>query len=154
MVRKQAEGLRIAMEMECRGQNLYMRARQFTDDPELTFLLKELEEEEKLHYALFSGMLAALGEEILSPEENALAAAKAANFFFPGGLMQVVMDGALSSPVKILEEAIRTEQDSIAFYTQLLAHLTEAEDKETVYGIVREEEGHLHTLIERKKSYL
>ena len=70
-------GLRIALEMERRGRSLYLRAAQFAREESLRALLLELADEELEHHTVFSAMLEALGAPPLSPEENALAAARA-----------------------------------------------------------------------------
>lgn len=146
------QGLLIALEMERRGRNLYRRARLCTTDPSLLALLSALEAEEEIHYAQFLAMLEKDGMPDLTPEQRELATAKAAEHFFPGGLMQVALEGALSSPFSLLSEAMQAERDSIAFYTRLLAHLPLAEQAE-VQAIVREEEGHLRTLADKRKEY-
>lgn len=152
-VNYQVEGIRVALEMERRGKNLYERAQMFTEDPALIELLKELVEDETKHYSQFSAMLQIFGVEPMSAEETALSAAKAADFFFPGGLMQAAMDGALRSPEAMLEEAMQAERDSISFYGQLLSHIKELEQQEIILRIIREEMNHLRTLTERKQMY-
>lgn len=143
--RPAADGLRIALEMERRGRHLYARARHLVTDSAMLTLLRSLEQDELLHHEQFSAMLAAMGAPILSREENELLAAKAADFFFPGGLMQAAMDGALQSREALLEEAMQAERDSISFYSVLLTHLGEQE-RPGLEAILREEEGHLRTL--------
>lgn len=147
---RQVEGLRVALEMERRGRNLYLRAKQFTEDPALQALLTELAADEEKHYAQFSAMLEVFDLPPMSAEEQLLAAGKAANFFFPGGLMEVSMVGGLESPDAMLEKAMESERDSIAFYGQLLAHIDSLETQEVVLRIIREEMHHLRTLTDRK----
>lgn len=146
------EGLYIALEMERRGIHLYRRARNIAGEKRLAALLAALEAEEQQHHATFLSMLAALGEARLPDEECALIAAKAADFFFPGGLMQIEMEGALASPEALIGEAMRQERDAIAFYARLAGHLDEA-GRETVQGIIREEEGHLRSLHLKNLEY-
>lgn len=149
----QVNGLLVAMEMERRGRALYIRAQQFTTDPKLLALLEQLASEEEVHYAQFSAMLDVYGMSFSDEEEHALAVAKAADFFFPGGLMQVAMDGALQSPASMLEEAIRAEEGSIAFYQRLLDYIDTPEQEKVVASIIEEENSHLKTLTERKNQY-
>lgn len=148
----QVEGLRVALEMERRGRNLYIRAQQFTQDLALIDLLKELAADETKHYAQFSAMMALYGVPALSEEENMLSAAKAADFFFPGGLMEVAMDGGLASPAAMLDKAMQSERDSIAFYGRLLSHIQDLDQQEMLLRIIREEMGHLRVLIERREA--
>ncbi len=149
--RSATDGLRIALSMERRGRNLYARARLIARDPAMLALLGSLERDETLHYEQFSAMLDALGAPRLSDEENELLAAKAAEFFFPGGLMQAAMDGALGSSDALLAAAMQAERDSIAFYRRLLEHLS-AGDGAAVEAILREEEGHLRTLLSKMEE--
>lgn len=147
------ESLRIALEMERRGKNLYERALLVTEDPELRALLKELAADETKHHAQFSAMMEVFGLPNLTPEENELAAAKAGDFFFPGGLMQASMDGALRSPQAMLREAIRAERDSISFYGQLLGYVDDLDQQEIILRIIREEMVHLRTLTDKFRPY-
>lgn len=148
------DGLRVALEMERRGKNLYVRAQQYTQDPELIMLLKTLAADETKHYAQFSAMLEIYGVPELDGEDNELATAKAADFFFPGGLMQAAMNGALESSEAMLEDAMQAERDSIAFYGQLLTHVMDEEKQEIILRIIREEMSHLRTLTEKRDEYM
>lgn len=142
-------GLRIALEMERRGRSLYLRAAQFAREESLRALLLELADEELEHHTVFSAMLEALGAPPLSPEENALAAARAADVFFPGGLMQIAQEGELATQEHMLEAAIQAERDSIDFYERLMDSLP-ADGRDAIAAIVQEERGHLRALTARK----
>lgn len=146
-----AQGIWIALEMERRGRNLYSRAQKVVTDPLLLSVLKELEQDEVLHYKLFREMLTGYDLENISAEDSELVLAKASAFFFPGGLMQVAMQGALESPLSLIEEAMEAERGSIAFYTRLLEY-TSPQEREGIEKIIAEEEGHLQTLQEKKKT--
>ncbi|GHU83986.1 rubrerythrin [Clostridia bacterium] len=143
-----AEWLRIALEMEIRGRNLYLRAKEMTTDGALIALLSNLADEEANHYKRFEGMFSALGTDI-SPEESALAASKTADFFYPGGLMEVAFHGGMASLSAMLEEAIRAEEQSIDVYTKVMEGL-QGPERATVEGIIQEEKAHLRTLQARK----
>ena len=149
----QVNGLLVAMEMERRGRMLYVRAQQFTEDPDLLALLEQLASEEEVHFAQFSAMLEECGLTFLDAEEHALAVSKAADYFFPGGLMQAALDGALKSPVSMLMEAMKAETDSIAFYTRLRDSMDDPAQKDIIQRIIEEEENHLATLEKRKLEY-
>lgn len=142
-------GLRIALEMERRGRNLYIRAQRFAQDEAMRALLEQLATDEARHHTQFTQMLQDYGCPSLGEEENALLAAQAADHFFPGGLMQVAMDGAFASPRAMLDEALGAEEDSIAFYQSLLAHV-DAAQQEVLRLIIREEETHRQVLAERR----
>lgn len=140
-----SEQLHMAVEMECRGQGLYLRAQRLTDDAKLHALLGDLAKEEAIHYELFSAMLEEMDEPVTSEERIQLAQAMAGDAFYPGGLMQLSAEGGLASREAMLQAAIRAEEDSIAYYTNLLAKLA-GKAAETVRRILQEEEGHLRTL--------
>lgn len=144
-----ADGVRIAMEMERRGIRLYARAQRFANDADLLALLRMLEAEETEHLTRFTAMLGGMRAPTQTPDEKEIAAALAAEHFFPGGLMQAALDGAFTSSKAMLEEAMTAERDSIAFYRALRDSLQET-DRATLDTIVREEEGHLQTLARHK----
>ena len=148
-----AQGLWIALEMEKRGLSLYNRAQRIVSDPSLLRMLYELEQDEKRHYQQFSKMAAGFDFNVMTKDEGELLLAQASTFFFPGGLMQAAMGGALSSALSLLNEAITAEKDSIAFYTRLLEH-SEETSKAVLQTIFDEEQGHLDTLTERRKALL
>ena len=148
-----AQGLRIALEMERRGISLYNRAQRVVSDPSLLRMLYELEQDEKKHYQLFSKMAASFDFTSMTKEEGELLLAQAATFFFPGGLMQAAMGGALENALSLLNEAITAEKDSIAFYTRLMEHSEEL-SKPCFQMIIGEEQEHLEELTERRKALI
>lgn len=145
---RKAQGIWIALEMERRGMSLYGRAQKIVEDPSLLQILCELEQEEKKHYKLFWEMTEPYDFNSITCEEGELLLAQASTFFFPGGLMQAAMQGALDSPLSLLGEAIEAERSSIAFYTQLQA-LSEETTRSILQVIINEEQDHLKTLLER-----
>lgn len=151
-INPQIDGLRVALEMERRGRSLYLRAQQYTDNAALKELLAMLASDEARHHAQFSAMLDIFEVPVLDEESNALAAAKVADFFFPGGLMQMAMEGALTSCDALLEEAMSTEQDSINFYETLMSYVDNEDTKAILSVIIDEEKGHFEVLKERKKN--
>lgn len=146
-----SHGLSVALEMEIRGINLYVRAQQLTSDPALLSLLRSLEAEEREHMKLFSNMLDSLRGGEMTLEQRMLSAARAADAFYPGGLMQMSMDGALNSAGALLREAAQAEKDSIAYYEKLAGSLTGATG-EAVRGIIAEEKRHLLSLNNRQMN--
>lgn len=144
------EGLRIALEMERRGYQLYHRALRFVRDPDLTTLLTELAQDEADHFAFFRELYEQQpqddsGEEPLPDLEASLAA----EAFYPGGLMQAAMGGGLSSVKALFDTAIGAEKDSIAFYENLLPSLAE-KHHDKIRCIIEEERRHLEDLKRRR----
>ena len=152
MPTSQMDGLRVALEMEKRGKSLYERALLLAEDEELRVLLRDLIAEETKHYTQFSAMMEVFEVPDAGLDAKTLEASKAADFFYPGGLMQVAMDGALESCEALLDQAMQAERDSIAFYGQMLSFVTELTQQEIVMRIIREEMTHLRTLTERKTA--
>lgn len=148
-----AQGILIALEMERRGMSLYNRAQKIVTDPSLLRILHELEQDERDHYRQFSEMAKEFGADPMAKEEGELLLAQASTFFFPGGLMQAAMGGALNSAPALLNEAIAAEKDAIAFYTRLLELSGEA-SRRALEIIIGEEQGHLEQLTERKAALM
>ena len=140
-----SEGLYIALAMERRGINLYSRAARLVKDESLKELLSELEVEERVHFAKFKSLLSELEDNLPDDETLALAAAKAADGFFPGGVMQMSMEGALKSRETMLESAIEAEVNSVAFYEKLAEGKSE-EQRKLLLGIAEEEKKHRDVL--------
>ncbi|MEG0766930.1 MAG: hypothetical protein RR482_04375 [Clostridia bacterium] len=136
------DSLRVALEMERRGHQLYVRAQSLTQDKALQSLLAKLAEDEASHFFDFQAMLTAWEPASASTETLAMAGAMAADFFYPGGLMQTAMEGALSSVPAMLEAAIASERDAIAFY-QKLTENADFSQRPTILRILQEEHRHL-----------
>ena len=116
------EGLRIAVEMERRGEDFYRRAAKVSRAPETVSLLNDLADDEVLHgrefQRLYDQACARRGgcDEAYDSETNAYLSAIAADIVFPGGLMSLRQAG-FEDPAAVLKAAIASEKDSILFYT-------------------------------------
>lgn len=147
------EGLRIAVEMERRGEDFYRRAAKVSRGREMVALLNALAEEERLHGREFQRLqdLACARKgamEAYDDETSAYLSAIAAEIVFPGGLMALRQEG-FESPRPVLAAAIASEKDSILFYTELAACARDAEARATFEEIARQERGHLARLLGR-----
>ena len=145
------EGLRIAVEMERRGEDFYRRAEKVSRSPQTVALLKSLGNDERLHGREFQRLyeLADARKNVCEPyddETNAYLSAIAADIVFPGGLMALRQAG-FEDPRAVLTAAIESEKDSILFYTELAAHARDAEARLTFEEITRQERGHLARLL-------
>jgi rubrerythrin len=150
------EGLRIALEMEKRGQTFYAHALRLAKRPEAKELLTRLAEEEQVHCKRFAALLneaeAAAGEDY-DEEASSYLSAIAAEIAFPGGLMALGMENGFNDPVKILLSGIQSEKDSILFYSEMLRHTMDESVKAAFGEIVREESGHLCDLAAHLAPY-
>lgn len=148
------EGLRIAMEMERRGEDFYSRAAKVSRSEDTVALLLALAHDEKLHGLEFKRLhdcaCERLGkcEEVYDDETNAYLSAIAADVVFPSGLMALRQVG-FENPKAVLTNAIDSEKDSILFYTELALHAHEEEARATFMEITRQERGHLARLLNR-----
>ena len=149
------EGLRIAVEMEKRGESFYRRAARISRAPETISLLNALADEECLHgqefQALYDFECAARtggsGEcdEAYDPEICAYLSAIAADIIFPGGLMALRQSG-FENPEAVFLAAIASEKDSVLFYTELAQCARDAHAREVFTEIARQERRHMTRL--------
>ena len=143
------EGIRIAIEMERRGEAFYRRAARVSRSEATIAMLNVLAADEMNHRAEFerlyrneSGMLS---DAAYDDETNAYLGAIAAEFIFPEGLMALRNTG-FDNPEAVLQHAIQSEKDSILFYTELTAHTADAHARDVFSEIIRQERGHLYRL--------
>lgn len=143
------EGLRIAIEMERRGEDFYRRAALVSRSEETVLLLNSLAEDEKLHGREFTRLYELASarriDEPYDRESGAYLSALAAEIAFPGGLMALRRKG-FEDARAVLETAIQSEQDSILFYTALSDRARDGETRLTFEEIARQERGHLARL--------
>ena len=149
------EGLRIAVEMERRGEDFYRRAARVSRTAETVALLNALADDEKMHGREFQRLhdLACARrdagcEECYDDETNAYLSVIAAEIVFPGGLMALRQTG-FEDPRAVLITAIASEKDSILFYTELSHHSRDEEARKVFEEITRQERGHLARLLNK-----
>ena len=144
------EGIRIAIEMERRGESFYRRAARVSRSPQAVELLEALAGDEQLHRAEFERLYAAESEAGLSgaaydDETNAYLTAIAAEVVFPQGLVGL-RDEGFDSPEGVLMSAIASEKDSILFYTELRERASDPHAREIFMESARQERGHMFRL--------
>jgi len=144
------EGLRIAIEMERRGESFYRRAARVSKSEETIAMLNSLANDELHHRAEFERLYKAeleggMSDKAYDDETNAYLTAIAAEVVFPKGLMALREEG-FENPVAVLNHAIASEKDSILFYSEM-QNLTHDERAKAVFGeIIRQERGHMFRL--------
>ena len=109
------EGIRIAIEMERRGEAFYRRAAKVSKSQDTVDLLLALAEDERHHQAEFERLLRAETERGMTDkpyddETNAYLTAIAADIVFPKGLMALKNEG-FETPEAVLVYAINSEKD-------------------------------------------
>ncbi len=142
------DGLRMAAEMEKRGGEFYSLAARVSKKSETRALLTSLASDEAIHLREFQRLYERECQKTDScgyaPEMSAYLSALAAEIAFPGGVVSLA--GHLESPESILKHAIRSEEDSIRFYSGVAQATSCAETARVFQDIIRQETGHLHRL--------
>lgn len=145
------EGLRIAVEMERRGEEFYRHAARIAKNGRAVALLAQLAADELSHQREFARLVELMlsehsGEEYYDEEASMYLSAVAADVVFKGGLMSLVPGKGFDSPIAILESAISSEKDSILFYTEMIIQARSREARQVFEEIVRQEKQHLGKL--------
>jgi len=144
------QAVSIAVEMERRGEEFYSKTARVSKNPEAVALLAKLAEEERRHMADFqrlSERLCGEGGCSYDEETGTYLTAIAADIVFAGGLMELIPDGGLHSPEAVLRYAIRSEKDSILFYTEMTGHALDDSARAVFDEILKAERGHLARLV-------
>ncbi len=146
------EGIRIAIEMETRGEAFYRRAARVSKSEQTVALLDALAKDEMNHRAeferLYNSEAAHLSDAEYDEETNAYLSAVAADVVFPSGLMGL-RDQGFESPEAVLKYAIDSEKDSIMFYTEIQNKTCDPHAQAIFGEITRQERGHLFRLQHR-----
>lgn len=144
------QAISIAIEMERRGEEFYRKAARVSKSEQAVALLAKLAEEERCHMADFQRLAERICGGECGPydeETGAYLTAVAADIVFPGGLMELIPEGGLHSSEAVLRYAIRSEKDSILFYSEMTAHALNESARAVFEEILRAERGHLARLV-------
>lgn len=144
------EGIRIAIEMERRGESFYRRAAKVSKNPEAVALLVSLADDEMRHQAEFERLYraeaeAGMSDKAYDDETNAYLTAIAAEVVFPRGLMGLKEVG-FEDPAAVLNHAIASEKDSILFYSEMQDRTGDEHARQVFSEIIRQERGHMFRL--------
>lgn len=149
-----AQALEMALDIEKNGQTFYNKVAAKSTDPEVKALFEDLAIQEQRHYRVFQNML-----EGIDPDAAPASPYPAAYYDEYKAYVHVAMENALfAGPDKALalaekaedrETALRAamdfEKDTLLFFYDLRDMMGEA-DRETVSGVIREEQKHLRRL--------
>lgn len=144
------QAVSIAVEMERRGEAFYQKAARVSKNAETVSLLHVLAADEKSHMADFlslSNRLDDSGTASYDAETAAYLTAVAADIVFPGGLMELLSEDGLSNPEAVLRYAIRSEKDSILFYSEMVRHALDDNARNVFEEILCAERRHLSQLV-------
>ncbi len=143
------EALRVAAQIERKGERFYRMAQKLSDSQEMTNLLELLRGQEEAHAAKFESMLDELLEKrecegaAFDEETAAFLSALASEVVFPGGVMASMMDRRIDTIPDLLLYAISTEKDSILFYMELVRKTQQPQYIPVFEQIIHEEKQHL-----------
>ncbi len=144
-VKNEQEALFLACEMERRAIRVYERGLVICQDPAIKALLARLHDDEKVHLSKFSRM-GGCSLEATDREQQLLLKSYAAQVLFPGGLMQVHREGALSSLHSLLAFARDSEETAVDCYREFSSSCERAEARDMFLAIAGEEQTHLAAL--------
>ena len=148
MVKNAQEALHIACEMEKRAVKMYQRGAMLF--PHLKEHLADYEREERTHLCSFSQMGEALGG--VSPENQVLLSAYAAQVIFAGGLMEASRENAFADLASFLAYAAGQEEQAIRIYTEFAQKCQSEEARKMFLSIAEEEKGHYNALVARSEE--
>jgi len=147
---------KVAVEIERKGRQFYLRAAEAAKSEEIKDLFRYLAEEETKHEEIFSALLDRLGkvelpawsnEEEYSTYLNALIDSHA---LFSGGLAEKYMADAADEDTAI-RMAMSFEKDTLLFFLEMKELVPDSE-KEAVQSCADEERNHLRILTEKLKA--
>jgi len=144
------EAFQMALQLEASGQLFYESVAKATEDAAVADMCRNLAAQEQAHAAKFQAMRDATSKASparrFTPEatEFVQAMLEGKILLKPAEAKRIAAESDLS---ELLEMAIKMEQDSIRFYSELLSVL-DAADAEAVNGIIEEEKRHERELTE------
>ena len=145
------EALRIAAQIERKGERFYRMAAGVAKNGPAEKLLEMLRQQELGHAIRFEKMEEKIGCMKTDPydvEANAFLSAIAAEIVFPGGVLASLMNKKLETVRDILMHAIASEKDSLLFYYEMLTETQDEECANILREIIAEEKAHLCDLQE------
>jgi len=149
----------MAEQIERNGARFYRKAAEGAEDPETRRTLLGLAEMEDDHEKTFASMRAKLSAEERMPtvfdpggEAAMYLQAMAGGYVFDVGADPSELLTGQETIAEILRKAIGLEKDSIVFYTGMTEIVPERLGRDWVFGIIKEEMGHITTLSNKLAS--
>lgn len=155
------EAVKIAINIEKRGERFYTKALQYSSDDDVSKMLKELAEQEREHADTFRDIYNKLLVEkdgfddiyIYDPEVSAYFRSMADSTIFPSDEAQDEILKNIKSIADVLVLGIQAEKESILYYTEMVIQTRLIEGKEAFRRLIKEEKKHLVDLQERLNAY-
>lgn len=140
VIRNENQALCIAVEMERRAIRVYERALMLTDDPRVQEGIREIMADEREHLRRFSNMKESFQTD--AAEERMLISSMAAETLFPGGVMEMKREHALTTLEGLYRYAAESEAEAVRTYHDFAMKCSDKEVRETFLSIVQEESRH------------
>lgn len=145
------EGLRIAIDIETRGQEFYRQASLYSKKAEHKNLFLLLMDEETQHRETFMKIYIKMKEQkeafdddyLFDPDSSRYLTILAESHVFPETNKSAREIAALDTVRAILEVAIQAEKDSILFYDELARNAKFEEARKIFTVLKQEEQGHV-----------
>lgn len=154
------EALKIAVDIEKRGERFYIMAANKVDDKEVKDMLLDLASKEREHADTFESLYnnAISGKEkfddtyLFEPEISAYLSAMVHTAVFPSDEKQDQVMANVNNVEDVLLLGMQAEKDSILFYTEMVIHSRLVEAKEAFRKLLAEEKTHLIELRAKLKK--
>jgi rubrerythrin len=148
------QALEMALEIEKNGQKFYTEVAGKSADPEIKALFEDLAIQEQGHYRVFEKMLTGVKDAPAPPtayptsyydEYQAYVHVAMENALFAGPDKALALAKKAKDRETALRAAMGFEKDTLLFFYDLREMVGPA-DRETISGVIREEQKHLRRL--------
>ena len=145
------EAIKIAIDIERRGESFYSTAANKLDEHEVKELLMDLAQQEKEHQLTFEQLYSNTISQrkefddtyLFEPEISAYLSAMVETSVFPSDdKLDEIME-EINNAEDVLRLGIQAEKDSILFYTEMVIYSKLIEAKEAFRKLLKEERAHL-----------
>jgi rubrerythrin len=140
VIKNENQALCVAVEMERRAIRVYERALMLTEDPNVQAGIQEILADEREHLRRFSNMKESF--QVDAAEEKMLLAGMAAETLFPGGVMEMRREHALTTLEGLYRYAAESEADAVRKYHDFAMKCSDPDVRDTFLSIVHEESRH------------
>jgi rubrerythrin len=145
-----AQALEMAQQIEKNGEAYYTAVAGKQADPEVKRLFEDLAAQERIHYQIFSQMLATVGPAPVLPAEeydqyDAYLKVALDSALFAGPDKALALAAAAKDKTTAVRGALGFEKDTLLFFYDLREMVAE-KDRAAVTRIVSEEKSHVRRL--------
>ncbi len=148
--------LRVAINVEENGMNLYEKLAEAAKEDKIKEVWKYLQEQEEIHRKIFQDMLDNVGDyvvyEFTKGEYDAYLKAIASEYIITQDLIEKKVKELFNSDEEAIDFGIYIEKQSILTYSALKDYM-QAAKQEILDKVIEEEKKHLSQLHMLKKSF-